>query len=193
LVFNRELKAVKQINWCLRNGFGALNFLAGSLFFLTCPFCRTAFKILKHNSPLQKKNWNAPKPRDSREAYSKTTGAPSFWTNEGLEAETFCGLQVWLAPPLVYWPPCPPTTTGGGGIPPRKINFGKKFCPKFRDSIFTKVLSLGTEFFPLFLRKVPFHQVIVLKYNPKISSALRAEFPFYPSKTREECFFTPIF
>ncbi len=30
----------------------------------------------------------------------------------------------------------------------------EKFCPKFRDSIFTRILSLGTEFFPLFLRKV---------------------------------------
>ncbi len=37
----------------------------------------------------------------------------------------------------------------GGGILPGKLTMGK-ICPKFRDSIFTRVLSLRTEFFPLF-------------------------------------------
>jgi hypothetical protein len=42
-------------------------------------------------------------------------------------------------------------------ILPGKNNFGKKFYPKFRDSIFTRGF---TEVFPLFFRKVQFHLVI---------------------------------
>jgi hypothetical protein len=49
---------------------------------------------------------------------------------------------------------------GGGGNSAREKLLWEKFCPKFRDSIFTRVLSLGTEFFPLFLRKVQFYLVI---------------------------------
>ncbi len=63
-----------------------------------------------------------------------------------------------------------------------KLTLGK-ILSEISDSIFTRVLGLGTEFFPLFLRKVQFHLVIVLKYKPKISSALRAEFPFLPFQT----------
>jgi hypothetical protein len=74
--------------------------------------------------------------------------------------------------------------TREGKTLPGKINFGKKICPIFRGSIFTSVLSLGTEFFPLFSRKVQYHLVIDSKYMPKISSALHTEFPFHPSKPR---------
>ncbi len=37
-----------------------------------------------------------------------------------------------------------------GGDSAQQNLLSGKFCPKFRDSIFTGVLSLGTEFFPLF-------------------------------------------
>ena len=40
--------------------------------------------------------------------------------------------------------------TGGGGDSVREKLLWEKFCPKFRDSILPRVLSLGTEFFPHF-------------------------------------------
>jgi hypothetical protein len=47
---------------------------------------------------------------------------------------------------LMYWV---------GGNSAQENQHWEKFCPKFTDSIFFyQVLSLGTEFFLLFLRKV---------------------------------------
>ena len=56
------------------------------------------------------------------------------------------------------------TTYREGKFCPGKITLGK-FCPKFRDSIFSLFLSLGTEFLPPFLRKgdFPIHTKIFLR------------------------------
>ncbi len=79
---------------------------------------------------------------------------------------------------------------GGGEILPGKINFGK-ILSEISGQYFYRGFKPRDKIFPLFLRKVQFHLVIVLKYKPKISF-LRAEFSFYPSKPRGDRIFTPF-